>query len=122
MHDRKARSLERWFQILTVLMGGGRPTADDLARRFGVTRRTIFRDIAALEEQRIPVVRQDGCYTIMDTYRVKPIQFQPHEVLALVATNGVLTDQTATPAERETAGERIAALKSMLTEPKAGVA
>lgn len=43
-------------------------------------------------------------------------------VLALVATNGVLTDQTATPAERETAGERIAALKSMLTEPKAGVA
>lgn len=85
MHDRKARSLERWFQILTVLMGGGHPTADDLARRFGVTRRTIFRDIAALEEQRIPVVRQEGRYAIMDTYRVKPIQFQPHEVLALVA-------------------------------------
>ncbi|MFZ5825124.1 MAG: helix-turn-helix transcriptional regulator [Bacillota bacterium] len=85
MHDRKARSLERWFHILTVLMGGGRPTADDLARRFGVTRRTIFRDIAALEEQRIPVVRDGGHYAIMDTYRVKPIQFQPHEVLALAA-------------------------------------
>lgn len=37
-----------------------------------------------------------------------------YAVLALVASNGVLTDQTATPAERETAGERIAALKAML--------
>lgn len=43
-------------------------------------------------------------------------------VLALVSTNGILTDQTATPAEHATAGERIAALKAMLTEPKAGVA
>lgn len=43
-------------------------------------------------------------------------------VLALVASNGVLTDQTATPAERETAGGRIKALKAMLTTPKEGAA
>ena len=32
-----ARAAERRFQLLTVLMGGGRPRVDDLARRFGVT-------------------------------------------------------------------------------------
>lgn len=85
MQDRKARSLERWFQIFTYLMGNGRPTVDDLAERFGVSRRTIFRDIAALEAQRIPVVREDGRYSIMDSYKIKPVQFQPAEVMALVA-------------------------------------
>jgi predicted DNA-binding transcriptional regulator YafY len=85
MQDRKARGLERWFRILTILMGGGRPTADDLARRFEVSRRTIFRDIASLEQQGVPVVRADGRYAVLDSYKVKPIQFEPAEVLALAA-------------------------------------
>lgn len=85
MQDRKARSVQRWFHILTRLMGGGRPTADELARRFQVSRRTIFRDIAELEAQGIPVVRDEGRYAIMDSFKLKPVQFHAGEVLALVA-------------------------------------
>lgn len=85
MQDRKIRNMERWFRLLTALMGGSRPTARDLARKFGVSERTIFRDVAALEEMRIPVVREDGRYSIMDSFRLKPIQFTPDEVLALAA-------------------------------------
>ncbi|MDB4898022.1 MAG: GntR family transcriptional regulator [Firmicutes bacterium] len=83
MHDRKIRNMERWFGLLTALMGGARPTAHDLAKKFGVTERTIFRDVAALEEMQIPVVRTDGRYSLMDTYRLKPVQFTPDEVVAL---------------------------------------
>lgn len=79
------RNLGRWLQLVTAMMGGGRPTATDLARRFGVTVRTIFRDVKALEENGIPVVREDGRYAILDTYRIKPVQFTPEEVLALAA-------------------------------------
>lgn len=43
-------------------------------------------------------------------------------LLALVSTNGVLTDQAASAIERETARKRIAAIKAMLSDPKAGAA
>ncbi|HYG57190.1 MAG TPA: transcriptional regulator [Symbiobacteriaceae bacterium] len=85
MQERKVRNMERWFALLTALMGGGRPTAADLAKRFGVGIRTIYRDVAALEQMNVPVVREDGRYTVMDTYRIKPIQFTPDEVAALAA-------------------------------------
>lgn len=85
MQERKVRNMERWFQLLTALVGGGRPTAQDLAQRFGVSLRTIFRDIAALEEMRVPIVREDGRYSVMDNYRLRPVQFTPEEVLALAA-------------------------------------
>jgi len=83
--ERKARNLERWFRVLMAMQGVGRPTAAELAERFGVTERTIFRDIAALEEMGIPVVRESGRYRVMDTFRVPPVQFTAEEVLALVA-------------------------------------
>lgn len=43
-------------------------------------------------------------------------------VMALVSSNGVLTDKASTAIERENARKRIAALKLMLTEPKEGTA
>lgn len=43
-------------------------------------------------------------------------------VMALVSNNGVLTDKASTAIERESARKRIAALKLMLTDPKAGAA
>ncbi|MDB4894397.1 MAG: GntR family transcriptional regulator [Firmicutes bacterium] len=83
MQDRKIRNMERWFRLITTLMRGNRPTARELAHRYEVTERTIFRDLAALERMEVPVVRDDGRYSIMDNYRLKPVQFTPDEVLAL---------------------------------------
>ncbi|BAD41301.1 helix-turn-helix transcriptional regulator [Symbiobacterium thermophilum] len=80
-----ARAAERRFQLLTVLMGGGRPRVDELARRFGVTRRSVFRDLEFLERMGVPIVRDGGRYAVLDTFKVRPIQFQPEEVLALMA-------------------------------------
>jgi len=80
-----SRALERRFQLLTALMGGGRPRAEELARRFGVTLRSIYRDLAFLEQVGVPIVRDGGRYAVLDTFKVRPIQFQPDEILALMA-------------------------------------
>lgn len=85
MTEESSKAVERRFQLLTVLMGGGHPNADELARRFGVTRRSIYRDVQFLEEMRIPVTREGGRYGVLDSFKVKPVQFQPDEVLALMA-------------------------------------
>lgn len=47
---------------------------------------------------------------------------QGDAVLALVAANGVLTDEAASAIDRENARKRLAELKAMLTEPKKGTA
>ncbi|MFZ5817884.1 MAG: helix-turn-helix transcriptional regulator [Bacillota bacterium] len=84
MPEDKAKSLERRFQLLTILMGGGRPKAGELARRFGVTLRTIYRDVNFLEQQQIPIVREGGRYAVLESFKVRPIQFRPDEVMALM--------------------------------------
>lgn len=43
-------------------------------------------------------------------------------MLALVASNGILTDKAATETERESARKRIAEIKAMLSGPKEGAA
>lgn len=79
------RAQERRFQLLTLLMGGRRPTAAELADRFGVTKRTIFRDLNFLEEIHIPIVRNSGRYWVDERYRIPPVQLQPKEVAVLMA-------------------------------------
>ncbi|MEW8978957.1 MAG: WYL domain-containing protein [Symbiobacterium sp.] len=78
-------AMQRRFQLLTALMGGGRPRVEDLARRFSVTPRSIYRDLAFLEESGVPVIRENGRIWVDESYRVRPVQFQPDEVLALMA-------------------------------------
>lgn len=85
MQERQVRNMERWFELLTALIGGGRPSAEELAKRFGVTVRTIYRDVANLEQMGVPVVRDGGRYAVLDTYRMRPIQFTAEEVLALAS-------------------------------------
>lgn len=51
-----------------------------------------------------------------------PSAERSNSVLALVSSNGVLTDKAATAVERETARKRIAEIKAMLSGEKKGVA
>lgn len=85
MFDDAAKAADRRFMLLTKLMGGGKPKASDLARDFGVTERTIFRDVDFLERNRVPVVRENGRYSVEENYKLRPVQLQPDEVLALMA-------------------------------------
>ncbi|MGA2547188.1 MAG: YafY family protein [Rectinemataceae bacterium] len=52
--------LDRLLSIVVLLLGRDRMTAADLARRFEVTARTIYRDLDAINASGIPVVAYSG--------------------------------------------------------------
>lgn len=65
-------------------------TAQALADRFGVTLRTIYRDLDALRDASVPMKADrgpGGGYAIDRTYTLPPLNFTPHEA-ALLLTVG----------------------------------
>jgi len=79
------KRLSRLIAILTQLQTKRLLTAPELANRFSVSVRTIYRDIRALEQSGVPVVTGEGKgYTLMEGYRVPPVMFTENEANALV--------------------------------------
>ena len=52
--------INRLFEITTILLNKGTVTAKELADRFGVSTRTIFRDIDVLSSAGVPVYMKKG--------------------------------------------------------------
>ena len=70
-------------------------TADELAGHFGLSLRTIYRDLAALGEAGVPVVAQAGVgYSLARGYHLPPVSFTTEEAAALV-TGGLLVERSA---------------------------
>jgi len=57
---------ERLFVLAQFLQTKSGRTLDELASRFEVSERTIFRDLAALQEAGLPIVFSEGRYRIHD--------------------------------------------------------
>jgi predicted DNA-binding transcriptional regulator YafY len=77
--------LSRLTAILIQLQTRRLITATALAEKFGVSIRTIYRDIRALEESGVPVLTEEGKgYTLMEGYRVPPVMFTESEANALI--------------------------------------
>ncbi|MBP1755092.1 MAG: hypothetical protein H6Q59_1490 [Firmicutes bacterium] len=65
--------LDRLYAITIYLLNHGKTSANELARHFEVSQRTIQRDIDALCQAGIPVVAltgTNGGYEILDTFRM----------------------------------------------------
>ena len=85
MVDNDTKRLSRLTAILTQLQTKRLLTAPELANRFSVSVRTIYRDIKALEQSGVPVITQEGKgYTLMEGYRVPPVMFTESQANALV--------------------------------------
>jgi predicted DNA-binding transcriptional regulator YafY len=79
--------LDRLIGILTVLLQRDKTTAPELAERFGVSRRTILRDIDALCLAGIPVVTtrgEGGGISIMDGYKINMNVLTTDELQTLI--------------------------------------
>lgn len=77
--------LSRLISILTLLKSKRLLTAPDLAQKFNVSVRTIYRDIRKLEEAGVPVTSIEGRgYSLMEGYQVAPVQFTEKEANALI--------------------------------------
>ena len=83
--------LSRLLSILTILKSKRITTGPELADKFAVSLRTIYRDIRKLEESGVPIITIEGRgYTIMDGYMVAPIMFDELEVNALITAEQLI--------------------------------
>jgi predicted DNA-binding transcriptional regulator YafY len=81
------KRITRLLKLLELLQSGSGQNADGLAKSCGVSRRTVFRDLEALQAAGVPVTFDEAHdrYSIPGTYFLPPINFTPAEALALVA-------------------------------------
>lgn len=85
MDENELPRLSRLTSILTILQTKRVITATELAKKFDVSVRTIYRDIKALESSGIPILTEEGKgYSLMEGYRLPPISFTETEANALI--------------------------------------
>ncbi len=90
--------IDRLSAILIHLQTKKYVTADELAQRFELSKRTVYRDILALEEAGIPLGAEPGKgYFIVDGFHLPPVMFTKDEASALLTAGKMvekLTDQS----------------------------
>ncbi len=76
----------RLIQIIQILRRQRGPvTADAIAEELEVTPRTVYRDMAALQANRVPVVGEAGIgYVLQAGYDLPPLMFTSRELEALM--------------------------------------
>src|SRR4051812_39945460 len=77
--------IDRLFGILTLLQSKKYVTAEAISERFGISVRTVYRDIKALGEGGIPVSFEPAKgYFIVQGYFLPPVSFSSEEANALL--------------------------------------
>lgn len=85
MEGKNLTRLSRLTAILTQLQTKRLVTATELAKKFGVSIRTIYRDVRALEASGIPIFAEEGKgYALVEGYRLPPVSFTESEANALI--------------------------------------
>jgi predicted DNA-binding transcriptional regulator YafY len=92
---------ERLFALAEYLRGRRTGvTAETLAERFGVTVRTIYRDLDALRAASMPVAAErgrGGGYALDRSYSLPPVNFTAREAALLVALGNFAIDMRLLP-------------------------
>ncbi len=85
MNDNDTKRLSRLTAILTQLQTKRLLTARELANKFSVSIRTIYRDVRALEQAGVPILTEEGKgYTLMEGYKIPPVMFTESQANALI--------------------------------------
>lgn len=80
------RRADRLFQIIQILRRSSRPiTGEAIAQELEVSKRTVYRDIADLVGQRVPIQGEAGFgYVLARDYDMPPLMLTPDELEAVV--------------------------------------
>ena len=86
--------LTRVTAILIQLQSKRIVTAKEIAERFEVSLRTIYRDIKTLQDAGVPIGSENGVgYFIVDGYRLPPISITEEEANSLIVSEALLNKQ-----------------------------
>ncbi|KAA0127007.1 YafY family transcriptional regulator [Chryseobacterium sp. SN22] len=91
MNDHYLKKIDRVTAILTQLQSKPVVRAQDLAKKFEVSIRTIYRDVKTLENAGIPIIGEAGNgYSLMDGYKLPPVMFTKEEVLSFITAEKLM--------------------------------
>jgi predicted DNA-binding transcriptional regulator YafY len=77
---------DRLFQLIQLIRGRRITTAAQLAERLEVSERTVYRDVAALQHQGVPIEGEAGVgYRLGRGFELPPLMFSADEARALAA-------------------------------------
>lgn len=80
------RRADRLFQLVQLIRGRRLTTAAFLAQRLEVSERTVYRDVADLQHQGVPIEGEAGVgYRLGAGFELPPLMFTQNEASALVA-------------------------------------
>lgn len=83
--------IDRLFGILTLLQSKKYVPAEKIAEKFGISVRTVYRDVKALCEQGIPVsFEQHKGYFVVQGYFLPPVSFSTEEANALLLSESIV--------------------------------
>jgi len=89
--DETPKRFDRIVAILIQLQSKKIVKAQELANRFEVSLRTIYRDIRTLEASGVPIYSEAGVgYALMDGYRLPPVMFTREEASSFIAAEKLM--------------------------------
>jgi predicted DNA-binding transcriptional regulator YafY len=87
--------IDRLAAILIQLQSRRLVKAQDIADKFSISLRTVYRDIHALEEGGVPVIGEAGTgYKLMEGYKLPPVMFNQDEASALLTAAKLVQSKT----------------------------
>lgn len=97
MLDETPKRFDRIIAILIQLQSKKIVKAQELANRFEVSLRTIYRDIRTLEASGVPIYSEAGVgYALMEGYRLPPVMFTREEASSFIAAEKLMQKFTDT--------------------------
>ncbi len=85
MAKKEKSRLSRLTSIITQLQSNRLLVARDVAKRFDISIRTVYRDIETLKNSGIPIYTIEGKgYSLVEGYRLPPVMFTEQEANALI--------------------------------------
>lgn len=90
--------IDRLSAILIQLQARPLVKAQDLAAKFSISLRTVYRDVRALEEAGVPIIGEAGAgYRLMEGYKLPPILFNQDEAAALLTAAKLMQSLSDAP-------------------------
>ncbi|HEV7332490.1 MAG TPA: YafY family protein [Flavisolibacter sp.] len=90
--------IDRLSAILIQLQSRPLVKAQDIAERFSISLRTVYRDVKALEEAGVPIIGEAGTgYRLMEGYKLPPILFNQDEASALLTAAKLMQSMSDAP-------------------------
>jgi predicted DNA-binding transcriptional regulator YafY len=110
--------IDRLTAILIHLQSKRIVKAEEIARRFEISVRTVYRDVKALMEAGVPIGSEAGTgYFIVDGYHLPPVMFSREEASAILVA-GKLVEKMTDESVRKSFESALMKIKSVLSDPE----